>query len=84
MTQDQDAASEKVIDFCRTHFRRLGAEEFVRLGARPDDIAIAAIASAVDLAQHFHSGDPAAALAFVRRTLAVMEEDLPLIGETKQ
>lgn len=84
MKQDQDAASEAVIDFCRTHFRRLGAEEFVRLGARPDDIAIAAVASAVDLAQHYHSGDPAAALAFVRRALEVLEADMPLTMETLQ
>lgn len=84
MKHDQDMASERVIDFCRTHFRRLGAEELVRLGARPDDIAIAAVASAVDLAQHYHSGDPVAALAFVRRTLEILEADMPFTMETIQ
>ncbi|WP_326525523.1 hypothetical protein [Sphingomonas sp.] len=83
MTHDEEVASVKVIDFCRTHFRRLGAEEFTKLGARSDDIAIAATAAAVDLAQH-HAGDPVAAIAWVRRALEVIEADLPLTVETLQ
>lgn len=81
MTPNEEAASVAVIEFCRNHFRKLGAVEFAKLGARPEDIAIGAIYSAVDLAQH-HTGDTVSALAWLRRALDVMERGL--VGETVQ
>ena len=63
-----------MIEFCRNHFRKLGAEEFAKLGARPDDIAIGAIYSAVDLAQHLkRTGDTASAIAWARKALDELE-----------
>lgn len=74
MTHDEEVCSMQVIDFCRTHFRKLGAVEFAKLGARPDDIAIGAIYSAVDLAQHLEqTGDTASAIAWARRALDELE-----------
>ncbi len=72
MTEQEEQCSVVVIEFCRTHFRKLGAEQFAKLGARPDDISIAAIYSAVDLAQH-HTGDTASAIAWARGALDVLE-----------
>ena len=73
MTEPEEDCSVQVIEFCRTHFRKLGAEQFAaKLGARPDDISIAAIYAAVDLAQH-HTGDTASAIAWAREALAVLE-----------
>jgi hypothetical protein len=82
MTHNQEAASETVIEFCR-HFNRRMAEKQAGLGARMDDIAIAAAYSAVDLAS-CHVGDPTAAIAWVRRALDVMEAGIPLTVETVQ
>jgi hypothetical protein len=74
MTPDQETSSLLVIEFCRTHFRKLGAVEFAKLGARPDDIAIGAIYSAVDLAQHLEqTGDTASAIAWARKALDELE-----------
>ena len=69
-----------VIDFCRTHFRNLGTIEFPKIGARPEDIALGAIYSAVDLAQH-HAGDTACAIAWARQALDVMERQHSERGE---
>lgn len=80
MTRDDEACSMLVIDFCRTHFRKLGAEEFTKLGARPEDIAIGAIYGAVDLAP----GDVGDAIAWARDALDVMEAGLPLTLGTLQ
>lgn len=81
MKHDEETCSVMVIEFCRDHFRKLGAVEFAKLGARPEDIAIGAIYSAVDLAQH-HTGDTLSALAWLRRALDVMEQGMG--GETVQ
>jgi hypothetical protein len=75
MTPEEEHCSMLVIDFCRTHFRKLGAVEFVKIGARPEDIAIGAIYSAVDLAQH-HTGDTTSALAWAREALDLMERQI--------
>ena len=80
MTTEQETASMQVIEFCR-HFNRRMAAKQAEQGARMDDIAIAAVASAVDLAT---VGDATAAVAWVRRALDVMEEGLPLTAETLQ
>lgn len=82
MTPDNEDASVQVIEFCR-HFNRRMAERQSDLGARMDDIAIAAAYSAVDLAS-CHVGDTPAAIAWVRRALDVMEAGLPLTVETLQ
>lgn len=82
MTTEQEAASMQVIEFCR-HFNRRMAEQQAGLGARMDDIAIAAAYSAVDLAT-CHVGEASAAIAWVRRALDVMEAGLPLTVETLQ
>lgn len=49
MTEQEEQCSVLVIEFCRKHFRTLGVEEFAaRLGARPEDVAIAACYAAFD------------------------------------
>jgi hypothetical protein len=74
MNRDEETCSLLVIEFCRTHFRKLGVEQFAKLGARPDDIAIGAIYSAVDLAQHLEqTGDTASAIAWARKALDELE-----------
>jgi len=74
MTEREEDCSVLVIDFCRKHFRKLGEVEFVKLGARPDDISIAAIYAAVDLAQHHTGeGDIASAIRWAREALSVLE-----------
>jgi len=82
MTDEQELASMQVIEFCR-HYNRRMAEKQAEQGARLDDIAIAAVASAVDLAT-CHVGEAGHAIAWVRRALDVMEEGLPLTAETLQ
>lgn len=72
MTEQEEQCSVVVIEFCRKHFRKLGEFEFAKLGARPDDISIAAIYAAVDLAQQ-HTGDPASAICWARGALDVLE-----------
>lgn len=83
MTRDEEAYSMQVIDFCRFYNRKMAAKQ-AGFGARADDIAIAAAYSAVDLAQHHTGGDPASAIAWLRRALDVMEEGAPLSAETLQ
>jgi uncharacterized protein (DUF2384 family) len=82
MTTDEEAASMHVIELCRTFNRRM-AEQQAANGARPEDIAIAAVASAVDLAQQL-TGDQFAAIAWARRAIDVLEQQLPLTVETIQ
>ena len=82
MIPDLEDASMQVIEFCR-HFNRRMAEKQAEQGARMDDIAIAAVASAVDLAT-CHVGEGGHAIAWVRRALDVMEAGLPLTVETLQ
>ena len=74
MTHDEETRSVQVIEFCRIHFRKLGAIEFVKLGARPEDIAIAACYAAYDLAAA-HKGDMAG-IEFARTALDVIERQL--------
>jgi hypothetical protein len=80
MTRDEEDCSMRAIEFCRTHFRKLGAVEFAKRGARPEDIAIGAIYSAVDLAQH-HTGDTTSAIAWARQALDVMESQIAEGGD---
>jgi hypothetical protein len=75
MAEQEEDCSVQVIEFCRTHFRKLGSEEFTKLGARPDDISIGAIYAAVDLAQH-HTGDTASAIRWAREALTVLESTI--------
>lgn len=82
MTADREACSMIVIDQCRSLNRKM-AEQQAAIGARLDDIAIAAIYSAVDVAQ-LHAGDTAAGIAWARRALDVMEDALPLQAATVQ
>lgn len=82
MTHDEEACSVLVIDFCRRHLRNLALTEFAKLGARPEDLAIAASYAAFDLAAA-HKGDPIAGVEFARTALDVIERQL-LTRETKQ
>ena len=79
MTHDEETCSVQVIEFCRTHFRKLGEVEFAKLGARPEDVAIAACYAATDLA----GSDPVLAVEFCRTALDVIERSI-LAGETVQ
>ncbi|QNP46064.1 hypothetical protein H9L14_01970 [Sphingomonas sediminicola] len=80
MTREEEDCSVKVIEFCRTHFRKLGSEEFAKMGARSEDVAIAACYSAFDLASA-HKGDAFAGIELARTALDVIERSL-LTGET--
>lgn len=82
MTDEHETCSVQVIEFCRRFNRRM-AEKQVEVGASPEDVAIGAIYSAVDLAQH-HAGDATSAIAWARRALDVMEAQLPLTSKTIQ
>lgn len=79
MTHDEETCSVQVIEFCRTHFRKLGAVEFAKIGARPEDIAIAACYSAFDLAAA-HKGNAIEGIEFARTALDVIERVI-LAGE---
>lgn len=80
MTEEDKAIAQ--IESCRRVNRRAAAL-CAQQGVTPDDIAIAAIYSAVDLAQHTQ-GHPAAAIAWARRALDMLEEGLSLTLETMQ
>ena len=82
MPSEHEEASASVIEFCR-HFNRRMAVKQGELGARMDDIVIAAAYSAVDLAT-CHAGDTPGAIAWMRRALDVMEAGLPVTVETIQ
>lgn len=81
MTNSETASIDQ-IERCR-RVNRLAAAKYAEQGVAPDDIAIAAAYSAVDLAL-YNLGDPAAAVAWVRRALDVIEAGLPLTVETLQ
>lgn len=82
MTEQEEQCSVQVIEFCRRHFRKLGMEEFAKLGARPEDIAIAACYAAFDLAAA-HKGSGIEGVEFCRTALDVIERSI-LAGETIQ
>lgn len=82
MTEQEEKCSVLVIEFCRKNLRKLGAEEFKKLGARPEDIAIAACYAAFDLAAS-HKGDAVAGLEFARTALDVIERSI-MTRETLQ
>lgn len=77
MTEHEEACSVQVIEFCRTHFRKLGMEQFAsKLGARPEDIAIAACYAAWDLAAVHKGDDPVSAVEFLRTSADIIERQL--------
>lgn len=82
MTHDEEEASIKAIEFCRQFNRKMGQRQ-LEAGVRVEDIAIAAVASAIDLAQH-HTGDTESAITWVRSALDVAEASQPLTMETMQ
>ena len=82
MTHDEETCSLQAIEFCRQFNRKMAAKQ-QEAGVRVEDIAIAAIASAIDLAQH-HPGDTESAIAWVRSALDVAEASQPLTMETMQ
>lgn len=82
MTHDEGTCSVQVIEFCRKHMRKLGAVEFTKIGARPDDVAIAACYAAFDLSAA-HKGNPIEGIEFARTALDVIERSI-LAGETSQ
>jgi hypothetical protein len=65
-----------VIDFCRDHFRKLGLVELAKIGARPEDIAIAACYAAFDVATAHKGNDPVAGIEFARTALDEMERGI--------
>ena len=83
MTEQEEECSVMVIEFCRDHFRKLGNVEFAKMGARSEDIAIAAAYAAFDLATANKDGDPIAGIEFARTALDVIERSL-LSGERIQ
>lgn len=80
MNEDQEAASLAAIETCR-RINRSAAAEYLARGVRADDIAIAAIYSAHDLAMH-DGRDPAGAIEWLRTALDVMERQL--LGEVSR
>ncbi len=83
MTNIEEICSTQVIEFCRRFNRRM-ADKQAEIGARADDICIAAAYSAVDLAQRHTGGDAAAAIAWVRRALDLFEKAAVAKPETLQ
>jgi len=84
MTEREEQCSVLVIEFCRKHFRNLGVEQFAaRLGARSEDVAIAACYAAFDLASLHKGNDRVAGIEFARTAIDVIERSL-LSGETLQ
>ncbi|WP_395622149.1 hypothetical protein [Sphingomonas daechungensis] len=76
MTNDEETCSLMVIDFCRRHLRDLAMTEFSKIGARPEDIAIAASYAAFDIATAHKDNDPVAGVEFVRTSVDVIERSL--------
>lgn len=70
------------VELCR-RLNRSAAGKFADQGADPVAVAVAAVYSAVDVAQAL-LGHPAPAIAWVRDTLNAMEAGLPPITETLQ
>jgi hypothetical protein len=82
MTEQEETCSLQVIEFCR-RFNRQAAEKYVEVGASVEDIAIGALYSAYDLALA-HTGDPIAAIEWLRRGIDVQAEQFLLHAETVQ
>ena len=80
MTEQEEKCSVLVIEFCRDHFRKLGEVEFAKMGARSEDIAIAACYAAFDLASAHKGDDPISGIEFARTALDVIERSI-LSGE---
>jgi hypothetical protein len=81
MTDHTDECSEIAIAFCR-RINRSAATKFTEQGVRLDDIAIAAIYTAFDLAATL-TGSPGAAVEWLRTAVDVQERSL-LAGPTLQ
>lgn len=82
MTHDEEICSIKAIEFCRRFNGKMAAKQ-QEVGVRVEDIAIAAVASAIDLAQH-HTGDTQSAIAWVKAAIDVAEASQRLTMETIQ
>ena len=77
MTEQEEECSVRVIEFCRTHLRKLGLEEFTgKMSLRPEDVAIAACFAAHDLATAHKANDPVAGVEFLRTAADVIERQL--------
>lgn len=70
------------VELCR-RLNRSAADKYAEQGADPAAIAVAAVYSAVDVANAL-VGHPAAAIAWVHSALEALEAGLPLTVETLQ
>lgn len=78
---EQEATSLKAIDLCR-RINRQAADQYAARGISPEDIALAALYSAVDVVEVV-KGPGMAAIEWLRTGLDVIEAQL-LARETRQ
>ena len=76
------ASTADQVELCR-RFNRKAADKYAEQGADPAAIAVAAVYSAVDVANAL-VGHPAAAIAWVHSALEALEAGLPLTVKTLQ
>lgn len=81
MTGNDEELSVRAIEICRNLNRR-AASECAKHGISPEDVGIAALYSAFDIAAEVH-GDPALALEWLRTGLDLMERQI-MAGSTLQ
>lgn len=81
MTGDNEAVSMSAIDLCR-NINRKAANEYAARGISPEDIALAAIYSAFDIAEQV-AGSGAAAVEWLRTGLDVIEASIMKRGGPK-
>ncbi len=81
MTADEEQSLIRIEQTRRVN--RRAAAKCADMGVSDEELAFAAIYSAVDLCQH-QAGNPIAAIEWVRRTLDMMEANAPVTSETVQ
>lgn len=82
MKSSDEECSVKVIEFCR-RMNRSAAGKYAELGVTGEDIAIGGLYSLFDLALG-HTGNPVAALDWLRRGVDVLAEEFLIGAETMQ
>jgi hypothetical protein len=75
MTRGDEEVSIKAIELCRK-LNRVAAEEYEKRGISVEDVSVAALYSAFDIAQRFKGGDPFAAIEWIRTGADLMERQL--------
>jgi hypothetical protein len=83
MTNNDENLSLQAIEMCR-RINQKAAAQFHQRGITSEDVAIAALYSAYDLAHVLNGADPVAALAWLRSGIEVLERQILAQPETVQ